>query len=499
MAKISTSLSLATLVLDPTTDTPLYRQLYQIVRQAILAGQLAPGTRLPSSRELARELGVSRTTMVNAFEQLLAEGYVEGKTGSGTYVARVLPDELLHLQGAVRKRASPIRGSRLLSKRGQSLLATLPLSLANQREPRAFRPGIPALEAFPVALWRQLLTEYWQQPPAMLLSSSHPAGYQPLREAIAAYLGAARAVQCTPEQVIVVNGAQQGLDLVARLLLDPGDAAWMEEPGYLGARGAFLAAGATPVGVPVDREGLDIAAGEARRADARLVYVSPSHQYPLGVTMSLARRLALLAWAQRVGAWIIEDDYDSEYRYAGRPLASLQGLDTTGRVIYLGTFSKVLFPTLRLGYLVVPPDLVDAFTAMRSLVDRHSRLVEQAVLADFLSEGHFARHIRRMRTLYAERQAYLVEAARYTLGGLLRLEANQTGMHLLGWLPAGVDDVGVSRQAAECGLEAPPLSSYCMDPVRQGGLVLGYAHCTRQEIEHGIDLLAHALEAVLRG
>lgn len=496
MAKISTSLRFTTLVLDHHAGAPLYRQLYQALRQAILAGRITPGTRLPSSRELAVELGVSRNTIVNAFEQLLAEGYVEGKIGAGTYVARTLPDELSQVRVGARKRMAPSQDGRAISKRAQRLLALPTLPAARQSEPRAFRPGVPALDAFPFDLWRQLLTKHWQHPPRDLLSYNHSAGYQPLRAAIAAYLGAARAVQCTPEQVIVVSGGQQGLDLVARLLLDPGDAAWIEEPGYPGARGAFLAAGASLLPVPVDKEGLDLAAGEAGRPDARLVYVSPSHQYPLGITMSLTRRLALLAWAQRAGAWIIEDDYDSEYRYAGRPLASLQGLDNAHRVIYLGTFSKVLFPALRLGYLVVPPDLVDAFIALRALVDRYSPVLEQAVLADFMTEGHFARHIRRMRILYAERQVYLLEAARHKLSGLLEIEAAEAGMHLLGWLPEGVDDVVASQRAADSGIDVPPLSSYSIEPILRGALLLGYANCDLQEINQGVDRLARVLSGL---
>jgi GntR family transcriptional regulator / MocR family aminotransferase len=295
--------------------------------------------------------------------------------------------------------------------------------------------------------------------------------------------------------VIVVAGSQQALDLTARLLLDEGDAAWIEDPGYLGARGALLGAGASLVPVPVDGEGLDVQAGQARNPEARLIYVSPSHQYPYGVTMSLPRRLALLESASRAGAWVLEDDYDSEYRYAGRPLAALQGLDGEGRVIYLGTFSKVLFPALRLGYMVVPPDLVDGFVAARALVDRHSPTLDQAALADFIADGHFARHIRRMRALYAERQAILVEAATHGLAGVLDVSTAEAGMHLVGWLPPGVDDVEASRQAAAHGVEAPPLSLYSLEPPRHGGLLLGYTAVGEKEIRDGVQRLAKALRA----
>jgi GntR family transcriptional regulator/MocR family aminotransferase len=314
-----------------------------------------------------------------------------------------------------------------------------------------------------------------------------------LREEIAAYLGAARAVECGWEQVIVVSGSQQALDLAARVLLDPGDAAWVEDPGYAGARGALIAAGARIVPVPVDEEGLRVSDGVRRAADARLAYVSPSHQYPLGATMSVSRRLELLAWASRTGAWVLEDDYDSEYRYTGRPLEALQGLDAEGRVIYLGTFSKVLSPALRLGYLVVPPDLVDPFSAARELTDRHSPLVEQAVLARFIAEGHFARHIRRMRTLYAERQDILVEAAAGDLRGLLDVRPAEAGMHLVGWLPDRTDDREAMRRAAARGVEAIALSMYGIEPPARGGLLLGYAAVGEAGIRAGVRRLAAAL------
>jgi GntR family transcriptional regulator/MocR family aminotransferase len=296
--------------------------------------------------------------------------------------------------------------------------------------------------------------------------------------------------------VIVVSGSQQALDLSARLLLDPGDKVWVEDPGYAGARGALVGAGAIPVPVPVDEEGLNVEAGTKQDADARLACVTPSHQYPLGATMSLSRRLALLEWANRRDAWVIEDDYDSEYRYSGRPLEALQGLDTEGRVVYAGTFSKVLFPSLRLGYLVVPPDLVDPFTAARELADRHSPLIDQAVLARFISEGHFARHVRRMRKLYAERQSTLVEAANHHLPGLLDIRPAEAGLHLIGQLPEDVDDCEASRYARTEGVEAPALSIYGANPQAKRGLLLGYAAVAEPEIQSGVQRLAKALKKI---
>lgn len=492
----ATFVSLPSITLEQASALPLYRQLYNALREAILAGQLKAGARLPATRVLANAFGISRNTVLNAYAQLFAEGYVEGEVGSGTYVARTLPDELLHARASVTLSSPTILAGRQLSRRGTRLGTTRIPTPRFPGELKAFRPGIPALDAFPYELWARLVARRWRRPQRSLLGYGDPAGYRPLREAIASYLGEARAVRCQAEQVIVVAGSQQALDLTARMLLDEGDAAWIEDPGYLGARGALLGAGAHLVPVPVDGEGLDVAAGKACSPGARLIYATPSHQYPYGVTMSLPRRLALLEWASQAGAWVLEDDYDSEYRYAGRPLAALQGLDSEGRVIYLGTFSKVLFPALRLGYMIVPPDLVDAFAAARALVDRHSPTLDQAALADFISDGHFARHIRRMRALYAERQAILVEAATHELSGTLDVHSAEAGMHLVGWLPEGVDDVEASRRAAANGVAAPPLSMYSLQLLRRGGLLLKYTAVGEKEIREGVQRLAKALHTL---
>lgn len=479
------------ILLDTSLAVPLHRQLYEGLRGAILAGRLRAGTRLPATRTLARELRISRNTVLNAFEQLLAEGYVEGQTGSGTYVGHVLPDDLLHVSPSPIAQP-PALASRRLSRRG-ALLAATPVSVArDQGLPRAFRPGLPAFDTFPFDIWTRLVARHWKRPPPELLSYGDPAGYLPLREMIAAYLHAARGVQCTPNQVIVVAGSQQGLDLAARVLLDPGDHVWIEDPGYVGA---LRSAGAQLVPVPLDQEGLRVAVGIEKRPGARLAYVTPSHQFPLGITMSLSRRLALLNWACRAGAWLLEDDYDSEYRYTGRPLPALQGLDRDGRTIYLGTFSKVLFPSLRLGYLVVPSDLVDAFVAARALADRHPPSIEQAALADFIAEGHFARHIRRTRALYAARQAALLAAAEHELIGLIELHPAEAGMHLVGWLPHGVSDLDASNRAARAGVDAPALSAYALEPLERSGLLLGYAAVDQADIRQAVQRLGMALRS----
>ena len=489
---------LATVALDPTSTTPLYHQLYEILRQAILDYRLPGGTRLPSTRLLAAELGVSRNTVLNTFDQLWSEGYLEARHGSGTFVTRALPEDLLTLPPGAAQGPAPMGQRANVSRYGARLLSAVgrmpgPLVPQVRGKPRPFRQGVPALDAFPHALWGRLLARCRRRSSYELLNYADDS-QQALREAIAAYLGPGRGVRCTAEQVIVVAGSQQGLDLVARVLLDPGDPIWIEDPCYPGAYGALLGAGASVVPLSVDGEGLDVAAGVTRCPQARLAFVTPSHQFPLGVTMSLRRRLELLAWAGRTGSWIVEDDYDSEYRYTGRPLAALQGLDREGRVIYLGTFSKVMFPALRLAYLVVPPDLVDAFRAARLFAAQHPPLLEQAALAEFIAGGQSARPVRRMRALYAGRQAALVAAARRQLAGLLDVPPAEAGMHLLGWLPDGVDDRVASQRAAAQGVDAFPLSTYCLETSRRGALLLGYAAVNEQEIEEGVSRLARALK-----
>jgi GntR family transcriptional regulator/MocR family aminotransferase len=477
---------------------PLYRQLYDALRAAILAGHLAAGTQLPSTRTLASQLGVSRFTVVNAFEQLLAEGFLHGQIGSGTFVSTELPGVVVRAAGTI---AAPAAGPRpRLSRRGELLASTRLTPVAEEGRPRAFRPGQPALDQFPAVTWARLAARLYRHAGPALLTYGDIAGYRPLREAIASYLRVARAVACEPEQVIVVSGSQQALDLAVHILLDPGEAAWVEDPGYPGARAALQSAGATMVPVPVDAEGLDVALGVAAQPDARLAYVTPSYQYPLGVTMSLARRLALLEWARQAGAWVLEDDYDSEFRYSGHPLAALAGLDTAGHVIYMGSFSKVLFPALRLGYLVVPPAAVDAFVSSRALAGRHAPTLEQAVLAEFIAEGHFARHIRNMRMLYQERQAILVAAASGELSGLLDVPPSPAGMHLVGWLvDSTASDQAASDWAAREGIEARALSTHALRAPMRPGLMLGYTALQDQEIRAGVSRLARALRLMRAG
>jgi GntR family transcriptional regulator/MocR family aminotransferase len=484
--------------LDAAAETPLHRQLYDALRRAILEGRLAAGARLPSSRGLALELGLSRNTVLSALDQLVSEGYVEGRTGSGTYVASVLPDEsaaaLPH-----QLRPPPRATAGAISARGRTLADRAWSPRARLGAGRgSFAVGLPELDAFPFDLWARLLARHWRHPSSALALGGDPAGYAPLRAAIADHLRRVRAVACTGDQVIIVSGIRQAVDLTVRLLLDASDQVWMEEPGFPGIRAVLSAADLSLVPVPVDDQGLDVAAGAAAAPHARLACVAPSHQYPLGVVMSLARRLDLLAWARDAGAWIIEDDYDSEYRYAGRPLAAMQGLDRDGRVIYVGSFSKVLFPGLRLGYLVVPPALVDAFRAARATLDDHAPMTPQPALADFIAEGHFAAHLRRMRRLYASRQQALLAAASRHLGDLLDLAPDEAGMHLVATLTptlaARMDDTAAAERGADSGLAATALSSFYMGAAQRLGLLLGYAAVPEAKMDAAVARLARALK-----
>jgi len=484
------------LALDRGTGEPLANQLYESLRTRILTGKLRASTRLPSTRVFAKELGVSRNTVVNAFERLASEGYIEGRVGAGTRVARTSPEAMTRT-AAVRKRRAAGPGRRGPSERGTSIAGIRTRTWSGPiGDVRPFRLGVGALSEFPMKIWSRL-SRRWSLGGVPAMDYDEVAGYRPLREAIAAYLRSARGVTCDASHIIVVNGSQQALDLTSRVLLDPGDAVWFEDPGYDGARGAFAAAGARLVPVPVDDDGFNVAAAIARDASARLAYVTPSHQFPLGVTMTLSRRRELLKWASESGGWVLEDDYDSEFRYTQRPLPAMQGLDADDCVIYSGSFSKVLFPAVRLGYLAVPPSVLDTFLRVRFLTDVHPSTIPQATLADFIGEGHFERHLRRMRLLYRERQDALVRSAGQHLAGLLTVPPSDGGMHLVGSLPAGVDDREVSRAARAHGIAATPLSFFA-ESRHCSGLLLGYAGLTPAQIEKGTQQLAAVLEPLVR-
>lgn len=474
-------------------ETSLFQQIYEGLRQAILSNRLQVGVRLPSSRLLAKELKVARNTVMAVYDQLIAEGYLQGKSRTGTFVAENIPVELLETRIAQTPAKSTVL--RQIAKRGRSFRETSFWFTSIHDAPRAFQMGFSAIDEFPIEIWARITSRRLRTMPRKLLDYCETNGYPPLREEIAKYLTASRGVRCESSQVIIVAGSQQGLDLIARVLLDQGDEVWIEDPKYNGAEGALLGAGAKLIHVPVDSEGLSIKQGKQLSKNPRLAYITPSHQFPLGVVMSLSRRLELLEWANKNSAWIVEDDYDSELRYDGKPLMTLQGLDNDNRVIYVGTFSKVLFPSLRLGYLVVPPDLVEDFTNVLSFTMFHAPMIEQVVLTDFIREGHFGRHIRRMRKLYAERQKVLRTAIKENLDEYLEAEKDGAGMHLIAWLKNGLNDQVIAKKALEYGVYTPPLSFYCNDVKLRDAIILGYTGISPTEILTGVQRLKKMFES----
>jgi GntR family transcriptional regulator/MocR family aminotransferase len=498
MSKQTSAVPFLMVSLDPSSPLPLYQQIYNELRQAIVSGRLAAGTQVPATRVLAAELGISRSTVITAFEQLLFEGYLEGRVGLGTYVAHVLPEEALQVPAPlVPPNAAPIKAPRLsqYAQRLRDVMKRKPLE-APLASLRAFRPGLPAIEVFPFDIWLRLAAECFHEHTADLLATADPIGYLPLRETIAAHLRLTRAVRCEPEQVFIAMGALHAEYLAILILLNPGEKLWLEDPGDFQLRSLLQGAGIHAIPVPVDQEGIHVATGITRSPEARMALVTPSHQHPLGFQMSLERRKDLLSWAYREEAWILEYDSGYEYRYRGYPLPSLQSLDNRSQVIYAGDFSQALLPSLPLSYLVVPPQLVEAFTATRILGGWIPPLLEQIILDKFLRAGHFVRHLRRMRALYAQRQQVLLKAACQELNDLLRVDEQDSGIHVIGWLGKKArDEQAVIQRAAEAGISLMPLSAYRFTPTDEpAGIVLGYAGVSETEIWDGV----HRLKAILR-
>ncbi len=467
--------------------------LHAALRDAILHGRLGPGARLPATRDLAVQAGLSRGTVVRAFEQLAAEGYVRGAVGSGTRVRAVLPEEWSQLPrraGARPRDVTPPK--RHFAAFAQRVTAFPGIT---ERPMRAFRANQPAVELFPASEWAQVASRRLRAATARHLIGCGAAGLPLLQRAVSDYLRASRGVRCTPAQVVITTGTQEALDLVARLFVNAGDCVVIEDPGYVGARLTFEAAGARIVPRAVDAEGMTLP--RARSAAVRVAYITPAHQLPLGVSMSLERRLALLEWARVHGTLIVEDDYDSEYRFSGRPVPALQGLDAHGLVLFTGSFSKVMFPSLRLGYLVVPSDLVDVVSGAVSISNRHPPVLEQLVLADFIEGGHFARHVRRMREVYAERLGVLLASSRAQLGGLLDVSDVEAGLQTFGWLASGVSGDVATAAAAARDVEVAPLSRFSIAPITRDGLQLGFAAVDPIEIRRGVTALARALEGLV--
>jgi GntR family transcriptional regulator / MocR family aminotransferase len=478
---------------DRNASTPLHEQIYEGFRTAILQGNLRPEQKVPSSRDLAVEIQVSRFPVLNAYMQLMAEGYLVSRKGSGTYVSGALPEQLLSVEPQTSATLPRPSGPRPIARRC-SLFPPHEASLS-LRGWGAFGVHQPAFDQFPFQIWSSIVGRHSRSPNANAIHRVDPLGSESFREAICSYLRTGRNVKCSPNQIMVVSGSQQALDLTARVLLDPGNAVWVEEPGYNLERTALVAAGCRLVPVPVDREGIDVAAGIKRERKAQAAFVTPSHQYPLGSTMSASRRLQLLNWAQSSGAWVIEDDYDSEYRYETRPMASLQGMDANSRVIYIGTFSKVLLPSLRIGYIVIPADLVERFIAVRVTMDIFPPFLYQEVLTDFMNMGHFGRHLRRMRQLYSERRTALINCLHAEFGNELREHGVEAGMHLTVTLPKGMQDREISAKAGKDGLWIWPLSPCYAGNHRLQGLILGFGSTPVEQIPRAVSQLRSVLRS----
>jgi GntR family transcriptional regulator/MocR family aminotransferase len=467
------------IVIDRNAGMPLHRQVYDGYREAILRGDLAPGQKIPSTRELASEIQVSRFPVLHAYAQLLAEGYFESQVGSGTYISTTLPEQRMSSDHQTAPSEKVLSGHRPTARRtlvypkremGSILQGWGPFGLHQ-----------PAFDQFPFSVWSALVDRHSRNPALSALHHIDPMGSKRFRQNICTYLRTARAVKCEPEQIMIVSGSQQALDITARVLLDPGDAVFVEEPGYDLERTLLAAAGCRLKSIAVDIEGMDITKG-ARYKGVKAAFVTPSHQFPLGYTMSAKRRLMLLNWAQNSSAWIIEDDYDSEYRFDTRPIPSLHGLDVNARVIYIGTFSKILFPSLRIGYIVIPRDLVEHFAAVRMAMDIFPPYLYQEVLADFIEQGHFGRHVRKMRQILGERRNALIDSICDEFGDILEVHGSAAGMHVSVTLPAGFNDREIATRASKERLWLWPLSRYYACKRPRHGFVLGFGSTPTEQI-----------------
>jgi GntR family transcriptional regulator/MocR family aminotransferase len=481
--------------LERGSGQPIYRQLHRLLQQAILTRALPAGSKVPSSRLLANELGIARNTVTQVYEQLALEGYVTSATGRGTFVADSAPDEIVGTPDAPPAALpQPVSAARALSTRGARLIAGAGVS---KRQWGAFMPGVPDVSRFPARVWSRLQNKYWRRLRPELLTYAPGGGLALLRHALADYLRTSRSVRCTPEQIIITTGIHQSVDLAVRLLSDPGDVIWTEDPCYWGVRSVMHVSGLQTRPIAIDEEGINPSPVDLAQPP-KLMLVTPSHQYPLGMVMSLARRRMLLEYARQHECWIIEDDYDSEYRYGSRPLASLQGLDTAGQVIYVGSFGKTLFPGLRIGYLVAPESLAESFATASAELYREGQLLQQAVLAEFIAEGHFTSHIRKMRTLYGQRRQTLLDAAARRYGTALPAMGGDAGLHLVMQLPDGSDDRAVAAAALERNIVVRPLSGYYAAPARaRPGLLIGYACVPDEQIAPAFETLADAIDATL--
>lgn len=498
MVKRAGGALLAGIRIDHGASRPIATQLYAGLRDLMLSGAIATGTRLPATRTLAGDLGISRTTVIDAFERLLAEGLIVSRVGSGTFVSDILDRE--------RPRPAAAADRQPAQQKAPQLARAMGWAIANftQRErlphrPRAFVTALPAFDAFPMAQWARVAAKHWRGTREEVMGYGEPFGHSRLREAIATHLRGNRGITCTKDQIFVVGGAQQAFYLIGAALLNPGDRVWFENPGAIGARNSLIACGADLVPVPVDKDGMRVEDGLKQSPEFRLAFVTPSHQQPLGHIMSLERRFALLHAAERAGAWIIEDDYDGEFFFGRQPIPTLKSVDRTGLVIYVGTFSKSLFPALRLGFMLVPEPLVETFRRISTSFIQGVPTSPQAMVAEFIDEGYFATHIRRMRTVYAERHATLLEEARRQLGDLLEIMPAESGLHTIGKLPSRIAERAATEAAATEGVVVSPIARFSITPTANNGLVLGFGAVNPREIREGIAKLAPLLRELDRG
>jgi GntR family transcriptional regulator/MocR family aminotransferase len=485
--KIKAGAILSSIRIDREMDRKISVQLYMGLRDLILAGGVQPGERLPASRTLGSDLGVSRTTVIEALDRLIAEGLLEARVGSGTFVSTALAGQPGRNKPS-QQASAPV--NRLALSRATAH-ATRQLTRRSRlpHKSQAFITALPALDRFPMAHWARLSSRHWRETRDEVMGYGHPCGLPRLRSAIAAHLNASRGIHCDPEQILIVGGAQQAFSLIGTLLLDAGDKVWFENPGAIGARNAFIAQGAKLVPVSIDAEGLSVAEGLRKAPGFRLAFVTPSHQQPLGRVMSLARRLDLLKAAEDANALIVEDDYDGDFYYGHQPQPTLKSIDTQNRVIYVGTFSKSLFPSLRLGYLLAPDGLADTFREISSSFLSGVPTAPQAIVADFMEEGLFATHIRQMRRLYKDRHDALLDHAA-KLRDWIDVRTTSGGFHTVGYLGDDMDEQTLVDCAAKENIIVAPLSRYCLAPVSQKGIVLGFGACHEHEIRNGVNILA---------
>ncbi len=495
MGKSGSGALVACIDLDANREFPVYHRLYLELRKAILSGDLAPGLKLPSTRTLAEDLGLSRTPVKAAYERLTDEGYTSTVVGSGTVVSQAVRGRTATKSASKSGQSDWSERELLISDRGRRSASSVYYDYRDEARP--FTPHTTAYDCLPLKVWSRLVSRQWRRLDREILGYSSLGGLSALREALANHLKIFRGVECEPRQVVITPGVQSAFFALAQLLAKPGDKACVEDPGDVGARSAFITAGLSILPVPVDANGFNPMSHVSSRA-ARLAHITPSRQWPLGVTMGLERRLQILEWAEANDIWIIEDDYDSELRHKGKPVPALQGLDRAARVLYVGTFTKILFPSLRIGYAVLPHGLVDPFIKVMEATTHGASGALQAALAQFIDEGYFSAHIRQMRKIYAQRQHVLIEAAKEEIGELMSLHHSDTGAHVIGWLPDDIDPNVVRQQAEKRNITAIPLSRYCISPYPRGGLMLGFGHTRPENIGPAVRELALAIHDARR-